>query len=162
MCPVQKRSFRLLINKFRIFLPAPTLPALNNKLAGFEPVLDESGKIIGYKTDVGGADTVFPFNGVGYPDSIAIFDSRIYVNNFNNYTAQLYFYFFSTVYKYIFIESSGVNTTDNTIKINNVTYPHNTKIKISVLKDVNLITITNPVQGSTRGMMLKITLYKDS
>ena len=105
---------------------------------------------------------MFPFNGGEYPDSIVIFDSRIYVNNFNNYIAQIYFYFFSTIYKYIFIESSGVNTTDNTIKINNVTYPHNTKIKISALKDVNLITITNPVQGSTRAMMLKITLYKNS
>ena len=61
MCPVQKRSFRLLINKFRIFLPAPTLPALNNKLAGQpEWIKDGTGKITGYKT--GGADTVFPFN----------------------------------------------------------------------------------------------------
>ena len=61
MCPVQKRSFRLLINKFRIFLPAPTLAALNNKLAGQpEWIKDGTGKITGYKT--GGADTVFPFN----------------------------------------------------------------------------------------------------
>ena len=29
---------------------------------GFEPVIDETGKITGYKTSVGGADTVFPFN----------------------------------------------------------------------------------------------------
>lgn len=31
-------------------------------LKGFEPILDSTGKIIGYKTDIGGADTVFPFS----------------------------------------------------------------------------------------------------
>lgn len=36
---------------------------LINNLKGFTPILDESGKITGYKTDVGGADTVFPFSG---------------------------------------------------------------------------------------------------
>lgn len=37
---------------------------LNDKLKGFEPVIDENtGKITGYKTAVGGADTVFPFSG---------------------------------------------------------------------------------------------------
>lgn len=39
---------------------APVVAELNNKLAGFEPVCDASGKITGYKT-AGGADTVFPF-----------------------------------------------------------------------------------------------------
>lgn len=37
------------------------IDALNNKLAGFEPILNSAGKITGYKTDIGGADTVFPF-----------------------------------------------------------------------------------------------------
>lgn len=32
-----------------------------NNLKGFEPVLDTTGQITGYKTSVGGADTVFPF-----------------------------------------------------------------------------------------------------
>lgn len=32
-------------------------------LGGFAPIIDETGKITGYKTTVGGADTVFPFNG---------------------------------------------------------------------------------------------------
>ena len=30
-------------------------------LGGFTPIIDETGKITGYKTSVGGADTVFPF-----------------------------------------------------------------------------------------------------
>ncbi len=34
---------------------------INSCLKGFEPVLDESGRMTGYKTSVGGADTVFPF-----------------------------------------------------------------------------------------------------
>ena len=41
---------------------APVVAELNNKLAGFEPVLDSTGKITGYKTNIGGADTVFPFS----------------------------------------------------------------------------------------------------
>lgn len=35
---------------------------LNNKLSGFEPICDSTGRITGYKTDIGGADTVFPFS----------------------------------------------------------------------------------------------------
>lgn len=33
-----------------------------SSLKGFEPILDETGKITGYKTEIGGADTVFPFS----------------------------------------------------------------------------------------------------
>lgn len=40
---------------------AMTVAALNNKLAGFEPVLNDAGEMIGYKTDRG-ADTVYPFS----------------------------------------------------------------------------------------------------
>ncbi|MFG6334524.1 MAG: hypothetical protein K1W20_03480 [Lachnospiraceae bacterium] len=40
---------------------APVVAELNDKLKGFEPVCDSSGKITGYKT-AGGADTVFPFS----------------------------------------------------------------------------------------------------
>lgn len=36
--------------------------ALNENLGGFTPVIDETGEISGYKTTLGGADTVFPFN----------------------------------------------------------------------------------------------------
>ena len=33
-------------------------------MGGFLPIIDPAtGKITGYKTDVGGADTVFPFSG---------------------------------------------------------------------------------------------------
>lgn len=35
---------------------------LINNLKGFTPVVDSTGKITGYKTDVGGAGTVFPFS----------------------------------------------------------------------------------------------------
>ena len=48
--------FHFVINSFS---------ALNNNLKGFIPVLDDNGKIIGYKTSVGGADTVFPFSSLG-------------------------------------------------------------------------------------------------
>lgn len=37
--------------------------SLNNSLGGFTPVIDETGKITGYKTKVG-ADTVFPFSSI--------------------------------------------------------------------------------------------------
>lgn len=42
---------------------AKSVNQLNNKLAGQpEWVQDANGKITGYKTDIGGADTVFPFS----------------------------------------------------------------------------------------------------
>lgn len=41
---------------------ATAVKELSNKLAGFSPILDSTGRITGYKTDVGGADTVFPFS----------------------------------------------------------------------------------------------------
>ncbi len=36
-------------------------PVLNNNLKGFTPIVDDTGKITGYKTQAG-ADTVFPFS----------------------------------------------------------------------------------------------------
>ena len=39
-----------------------TVSKINDNLKGFEPILDDTGKITGYKTNVGGADTVFPFS----------------------------------------------------------------------------------------------------
>ena len=51
---------------FTIFFISP--PALNDNLQGFTPVIDPTtGKIIGYKTAIGGADTVFPFSGTAKP-----------------------------------------------------------------------------------------------
>lgn len=44
---------------------APVVAELKNKLSGFEPICDASGKITGYKT-AGGADTVFPFSDIKY------------------------------------------------------------------------------------------------
>lgn len=35
--------------------------SLYSSLGGFTPVIDSSGRITGYKTGIGGADTVFPF-----------------------------------------------------------------------------------------------------
>ncbi len=40
------------------------ITGLYSDLGGFEPIIDETGKITGYKTTVGGADTVFPFSEV--------------------------------------------------------------------------------------------------
>lgn len=34
---------------------------MNNNLGGFTPIINETGEITGYKTTIGGADTVFPF-----------------------------------------------------------------------------------------------------
>ena len=39
-----------------------SLNELNSNLGGFTPVIDEEGKITGYTTTIGGADTVFPFS----------------------------------------------------------------------------------------------------
>lgn len=41
---------------------ALALKEVNQNLGGFTPVIDATGEITGYKTTVGGADTVFPFS----------------------------------------------------------------------------------------------------
>lgn len=40
---------------------ADEFSSINNNLKGFTPIVDDTGKITGYKTQAG-ADTVFPFN----------------------------------------------------------------------------------------------------
>lgn len=52
-----------------------------SKLKGFEPVLDSSGKMTGYKTTVGGADTVFPFSKTCEP--IGTFTASTSTQTFN-------------------------------------------------------------------------------
>lgn len=48
-------------------------------LGGFKPVIDETtGEITGYKTTIGGADTVFPFNTTGKGDVYAFSGYRTY------------------------------------------------------------------------------------
>ena len=65
----------------------------NKNLGGFTPVIDETtGKITGYKTSVGGADTVFPFN-----SGIPLFkswgfnsDANVLYFNIDNYSKVKY------------------------------------------------------------------------
>lgn len=63
------------VNNLLATVPGTALDAvqgkvLNDKIAnlgGFTPVIDETtGKITGYKTEIGGADTVFPFSSSGF------------------------------------------------------------------------------------------------
>ena len=42
----------------------PNTSLLNSSLGGFTPVIDSTGKITGYTTTIGGADTVFPFSNI--------------------------------------------------------------------------------------------------
>lgn len=48
------------------------IDGVNSSLKGFEPILDDTGKITGYKTEIGGADTVFPFSGSAIKDTVYI------------------------------------------------------------------------------------------
>lgn len=43
-------------------MPNDSLTSISTNLGGFTPIIDEAGKITGYKTTIGGADTVFPFS----------------------------------------------------------------------------------------------------
>ena len=45
----------------RLWLP-DLYVLLNSDLGGFHPIFDATGRITGYRTAVGGADTVFPFS----------------------------------------------------------------------------------------------------
>lgn len=54
---------------------------LNDNLKGFEPIIDpETGQMTGYKTTIGGADTVFPFKTVVYLGTGTSFDLTQYAN----------------------------------------------------------------------------------
>lgn len=50
-------------------MPNDSLNQVNTNLGGFSPVIDETGKITGYKTKAG-ADTVFPFKSFSIDDPI--------------------------------------------------------------------------------------------
>ena len=82
--------------------------ALNDNLKGFTPVLDEStGKITGYKTTIGGADTVFPFSGN------RIYIEKVSVTGPNGYGGSAYLYFNVTDYKKLKIKSLYNNSAAN-------------------------------------------------
>lgn len=51
---------------------------LDTNLGGFNPVIDETGKITGYKTTKGGADTVFPFSSIKYASGLITGNSGVY------------------------------------------------------------------------------------
>ena len=67
--------FQLLFLKIHTFLYH--LNCCLTDLGGFKPVIDESsGEITGYKTTIGGADTVFPFKSI-YEAAFTFFRSGI-------------------------------------------------------------------------------------
>ena len=54
---------------------------LGNSLGGFTPIIDEiTGEVTGYKTNVGGADTVFPFS-----QELGLIDGPLVLNSGSNY-----------------------------------------------------------------------------
>lgn len=58
----------------------------NKNLGGFTPIIDETGKITGYKTSVGGADTVFPFNKYNVENPLYCVDGYPISYTFENLT----------------------------------------------------------------------------
>ncbi len=63
---------------------------LNRSLKGFSPVLDETtGEITGYTTEIGGADTVFPFKSGGSIIQLSEATSSISVNVADYYDGDL-------------------------------------------------------------------------
>lgn len=59
---VTGRTDSLEVGDSNILATSKSVNTLSNQLGGFTPIVDESGKITGYKTKIGGADTVFPFS----------------------------------------------------------------------------------------------------
>lgn len=101
------------------FLP----PALNDNLQGFTPVLDENtGKITGYKTAVGGADTVFPFSG-------SFLESAHYISGFG--TDSLPFTLNESYPIHISCENESIGSTYASAGIINVENMGATKIKLA-------------------------------
>ena len=98
------------------------LNTLNTNLGGFTPVIDETGRITGYKTTAG-ADTVFPFKGVlqgvkmlGNVDLIAVGTknsvnvSELYPNIYKNLTVENFI---------VVPDNSSITNTDRTGSVGN-------------------------------------------
>lgn len=135
---------------------ATAVAALSNKLSGFEPILDATGKITGYKTDVGGADTVFPFTDIDWPDEYTLFDGKTYVTDFNNYNSKIAVNFFGDIYKYVTITKT--NGTCPYVGINGDRY-YEGRSKISNLsKGLNQLYLQNSYPSG--GFWLTIVLSK--
>lgn len=65
---------------------AKALQSVNDSLAGVSFVIDETtGKISGYTTEIGGADSVFPFNGM----TDLLFFGIFYGSNYNTATQNM-------------------------------------------------------------------------
>ena len=130
---------------FTIFFISP--PALNDNLQGFTPVIDEStGKITGYKTTLGGADTVFPF-----PDSLfdratdEIFDS-IYISS----SASVYIPTYGA--KFFQITS---NPADNYINIRG----GKSNLEKHLIPSIQNGVVTDVLSKNSNGVKLDISNY---
>ena len=77
-------------------------------LGGFTPIIDETGKITGYKTSVGGADTVFPFSG---EIKVSQFQIHWTDTSFVNVAAKVGYYY------YVLVPWNG--SDNNPLRLNN-------------------------------------------
>ena len=119
---------------FTIFFISP--PALNDNLQGFTPVIDEStGKITGYKTTIGGADTVFPFSklktvvnvtsDVKPTEKITVtYDNELiaFIAINNTYNERHMFQLLSKTPVYVSTGHYTCETDKHSITINNISY----------------------------------------
>lgn len=114
-----------------------------------------TGKITSYKTP-GGADTVFPFTDVEWPDELTLFDSAVYVQDFNNFNSRITIPFLGDMYKYVTI-TLNANTLPY-VAINGIAYNQGRHKISNLTKGVNSLYLQNAYP--TGGMFLKIVLSK--
>ena len=126
---------------------------LNSSLGGVSQfIVDETtGKITGYKTEIGGADTVFPFNTltfIGNSDSqyVRTFSIASIDNNYSEYTA-----------------SNFIINVTNVITKNNVTEYQSTESLIkSYDSNTGILTINKVLHGNQwneHGLYLEYEVY---
>ena len=121
-------------------------------LGGFTPVIDETGKITGYKTTVGGADTVFPFKRIelgdftqlGNVNNYTILDDGLYYASSTN-TATFYPIFINGVTMGYIVGKKGCVACSTMGGVNYISYVFDLK-KGDVIKtdsnDIALIKLT--------------------
>lgn len=93
-----------------------------DKLKGFTPIVDSTGKITGYKTKIGGADTVFPFSSGNaiYLGTGSSFDIKAIYPDWANLTVDNFTYGCKTVTAISY--SNGKTATAGNISVSrNVT-----------------------------------------
>lgn len=114
---------------------ALALKEVSASLGGFTPVIDDTGKITGYKTKIGGADTVFPFSSdyrikITAHGHVWVLEHNTWVSKFTTSQGTL---ILDIINQKVSVVSNGFNFEDG--------YARSNRVKMDVIIDSMTITL---------------------